>query len=170
MKKALFAAGLAVFAAGLAAAKLEYAGSKACALCHKTEKQGQQVVIWQDNKHSKSFATLKTEAAALTAEAMGVGRPDAEAACLKCHAPLHATAPALKAEGVTCEACHGPGSEYKKLPLMRDPAEAAKFGLLLYPTVESRQALCLPCHENAHGLSFDFEAAWAKIKHPVPGR
>jgi hypothetical protein len=27
---------------------------------------------------------------------------------------------------------------------------------------------CLTCHENAHGTTFDFDAAWEKVKHPIP--
>jgi hypothetical protein len=35
-----------------------YVGSGKCKICHKTEKQGKQFPIWEEKKHSKSFAAL----------------------------------------------------------------------------------------------------------------
>ncbi|MBM3311747.1 MAG: cytochrome C554 [Candidatus Aminicenantes bacterium] len=171
MKKLIIpAAALAViaFAAAAASQSFTYIGASKCALCHKTEKQGQQFPKWDASKHSKSFAALSSPQAAQAATAMGVAKPAEDPKCLKCHAPLADKAPELKAEGVTCEVCHGPGSAYKTLTLMKNQAEAAKNGLLVYPNAEAVKAQCLKCHENAHGKAFDFAAAVEKIKHPVP--
>lgn len=140
-----------------------YVGAAKCQMCHKSEKQGQQYPMWQSMKHSKSFAALSTdEAKALAADA-----PD-NPECLKCHSPLAQKAPELKEEGVTCEVCHGPGSEYKKMSIMKDHAEAVKNGMTEYGSPEAIKAKCLSCHENAHDKPFDFSAAWEKVKHPVP--
>ena len=42
---------------------------------------------------------------------------------------------------VDCESCHGPGSEYKTMSIMKDPAKAKAAGLIL-PT----KADCAKCH------------------------
>jgi hypothetical protein len=142
-----------------------YVGSEKCRICHKTERQGQQYPLWQQSKHSQSFPALSTpQAQKLTADAAS------HAECLGCHSPLADKAPDLKAEGVTCEACHGPGSEYKKLSLMKNKDEAVKNGLLLYATAEAIKTLCLKCHQDAHKKPFDFDAAWEKIKHDIPSK
>ncbi len=145
-----------------------YVGADKCAFCHKTEKQGQQYPIWKASKHSSSFAALSSPQAADYAAPAGVKDPANDPKCLKCHSPLCEKAPELKAEGVTCEVCHGPGSEYKKLSIMKDKAEAVKNGLILYATPEAIKTQCLTCHANAHNLTFDFAPAWDKIKHNIP--
>jgi len=145
-----------------------YVGVAKCAICHKTEKQGQQFVIWDKSAHSKSFAALSSSQAVAAAQAMGVKDPATDPKCQKCHAPLFDKAADLKAEGVTCEVCHGPGSAYRTLSVMKDKAAAVKNGLKLYDSPEAIKAQCLTCHDNAHGKSFDFAASWEKIKHPIP--
>jgi hypothetical protein len=169
MKKSLIPAAVAViaFAASAWGQSFTYIGAAKCALCHKTEKQGQQFPKWEALKHSKSFAALSSPEAA---QAMGVAKPVEDPKCLGCHAPLADKAPELKAEGVSCEFCHGPGSAYKTLTIMKSREESAKNGLILYANPEAIKAQCLKCHENAHGKSFDFAAAWEKVKHPVPAK
>jgi hypothetical protein len=43
-----------------------------------------------------------------------------------------------------CEGCHGPGSEYKTLAVMKDPERAKAAGLVI-PGTE----FCVRCHEDA---------------------
>ena len=143
-----------------------YVGAGKCQMCHKTEKQGQQYPIWEKSNHSKAFAALSSPGAAANAQALGVKDPATDAKCLKCHAPVAE----FKAEGVTCEACHGAGSDYKALSVMKAKDEAVKKGLKLYANPEAIKTWCLGCHKDAHGKSFDFAAAWDKIKHPVPAK
>lgn len=157
-----------VLAISLLGQNFAYVGAAKCAICHKTETQGQQYSIWQKTKHSMSLAALSSPDAATKAQAAGVQNPTESPQCLKCHAPLYEKAPELKAEGVTCEVCHGPGSEYKKLNVMKDKALAAKNGLIVYESPDAITKHCLTCHENAHGTSFDFAAALDKIKHAKP--
>ncbi len=174
MKKSLVALGavavVIVLAAVLSAQTFTYVGAAKCVICHKTEKQGQQHPIWEASKHAKSFGVLNSPEAAANAQAMGVAKPQEDAKCLTCHAPLFDKAAELKAEGVTCEVCHGPGSEYKKLSVMKSRDESVKNGLTLYANADAIKAHCLKCHADAHGKSFDFAAAWEKVKHPVPGK
>jgi Cytochrome c554 and c-prime len=145
-----------------------YVGSAKCALCHKTEAQGKQLPIWQAGKHSKSPAALTSPEAAAKAKEMKVDNPASSPECLKCHVPLAVKAAEIKAEGVTCEVCHGPGSDYRKLNIMKDRALSVKNGLIVYDSPEAIKKQCLTCHENAHGVKFDFAASWDKIKHPKP--
>jgi hypothetical protein len=172
MKKVLVLTGLAAVVLVLAVAgqQFTYVGAQKCAMCHKSEAQGRQYVIWEGTKHAKSLEALTSPKAAEAAKAMGVDKPAEDARCLKCHAPLCEKAPELKAEGVSCETCHGPGSAYRKLNIMKDQAEAVKNGLVLYGSSEAIKAQCMTCHENPHGIKFDFAAAWDKIKHPVPSK
>jgi len=171
MKKALILALILtgiILIVNLFSQELTYTGAVKCKICHKTEKQGKQYPIWQDNQHSKTFAALSSPEAAPKAQEMGVENPCESPECLECHAPLHEKAPDFKEEGVTCEICHGPGSAYKKLKIMKSRAESVANGLKIYESSEAIKTHCLTCHENAHGTSFDFEASWEKIKHPVP--
>jgi len=172
MKKALAMTALAalVLVAALPGQDFTYVGAQKCAMCHRSEAQGRQFVIWEGTKHAKSFDALTSAKAAEAAKAMGVDKPAEDPRCLKCHVPLADKAPDLKAEGVTCEVCHGPGSAYRKLNIMKDKAEAVKNGLVLYGSPEAIKAQCLKCHENPHGVAFDFASAWDKIKHPVPSK
>lgn len=152
------------FAVQMFAQDFTYVGAAKCKMCHKTEKQGKQYPLWEERKHSKACATLATdEAKALAADA-----PD-NPECLKCHAPLAAKAPEFKAEGVSCEVCHGPGSAYKKMKIMKDHAESVKNGMTEFGSPEAIKAQCVTCHENnPHDKPFDFATAWEKVKHPRP--
>jgi len=172
MKRTLAMTALAalVLVAALPGQNFTYVGAQKCGVCHRSEAQGRQYVIWEGSRHAKSFEALASPKAAEAAKSMGVDKPAEDPRCLKCHAPLAAKAPELKAEGISCETCHGPGSAYRKLSIMRDKAEAVKNGLVLYGSPEAIKTQCLTCHENPHGIKFDFASAWDKIKHPVPGK
>ncbi|HSQ79357.1 MAG TPA: multiheme c-type cytochrome [Candidatus Bathyarchaeia archaeon] len=172
MKKILVVIALAalVAAAALIGQGFTYVGAKKCAMCHRSEAQGRQYVIWQGTKHATSADALTSAKAADAAKSMGVDKPAEDPRCLKCHVPLAEKAPAIKAEGVTCEVCHGPGSGYQKLNIMRDKAAAVQNGLVLYGSPDAIKAQCLTCHEDAHGIKFDFATYWDKIKHPVPAK
>jgi hypothetical protein len=146
-----------------------YVGARKCKDCHRTNSQGRQYPIWESSKHAQAFNNLKTEAAKTSATEAGVtGAPEQSPVCLKCHAPLAEKAPELSAEGVTCEVCHGPGSNYKKLNIMMNHDEAVKNGLIAYASTDAVKTFCLNCHANAHGKTFDFAAAWELVKHPKP--
>jgi len=159
---------IAAVVLGLFGQSFTYVGAAKCQMCHKSEKMGQQYPIWQASKHASSFAALSTPQAAANTQALGVKDPCNEPKCLKCHSPLAEKAPELKADGVSCEVCHGPGSEYKKLSIMKDKSEAQKNGLVLFANADAVKTWCLTCHANAHNKPFDFAAAWDKIKHDKP--
>jgi RecJ-like exonuclease len=112
--------GLGVLAANAAPT---YIGAEKCKMCHKL-----QYDSWSQTKHAKA-----TESAKASKEWKF------EAACLTCHATNKDEAMA----GVQCEACHGAGSDYKTLSVMKDVAKAKAAGLVI-PT----QATCDGCHDG----------------------
>jgi YVTN family beta-propeller protein len=65
-------------------------------------------------------------------------------------------------EGVGCEACHGPGSDYSAEATMKDRTKAHAAGLK-----KITPEICLTCHADAHGKPFDYEKAVAVIAHPT---
>lgn len=170
MKKLIILVGILVvfFSLMLFSQEFTYVGVSKCQTCHKSEKRGKQFTIWEGSKHPQSFTALSSPEAPAKAQESGVENPAESEKCLKCHAPLFEKAAEFKEEGVTCEVCHGPGSAYKKLKIMKSREESVANGLVVYESADAIKFQCLTCHENAHGKSFDFEASWEKIKHPVP--
>ncbi len=83
------------------------------------------------------------------------------AACKPCHkaqfeswsASKHAT---MKPD-LDCEGCHGPGSEYKGIRVMKDPAAAKKAGLIM-----PDKAQCATCHGKKK-VSPMTDAMFAKV-------
>ena len=131
---------VAAAAAVVGAVDPTYVGADKCKMCHKTEYNS-----WLETGHAKTTEKAK----ASTERKWG---PD----CLKCHATNSDEALA----GVQCEACHGPGSEYKNMKVMKDRAAAVAAGLVV-PT----QATCDGCHTGAdHAEKVDFAAQKGNTK------
>ncbi len=134
----------------------QYVGPAKCKLCHKAE-----YTAWSETKHANAFAALSAE---------DQKKPE----CVQCHI----TGTDEKGEvidNVTCEACHGPGSDYKSPKIMSkkkfadDPKGALKAaqeaGLVMPPTEET----CMRCHKkegNPNFKPFDYEKMKLLV-HPV---
>jgi hypothetical protein len=147
-----------------------YVGVKACSMCHKTEKQGNQFGIWEKSKHAQAYLALGTPAANDIAKKRGITGPASSApACLECHA-IVGNAKAEVKDGVQCEVCHGPGSDYKSLTVMKTKALAIAAGLREYKDKAAIEKQCRTCHNEKSPTfkEFNFEERWAKIQHPVP--
>ncbi len=170
MKKLLgsyFVFAMAFFAAVSfsAVSAQSYTGMKVCGACHKGEKNHKVLEKWQSTKHATAFETLKSEESKKIAKKMGIDDPTTADACLKCHVTNGGKGKGVKMEdGVSCEACHGPGSDYKSKAVMEDRATAVKKGLILGSNDAS---LCKKCHnpESPTYKKFDYAADWGKIKH-----
>jgi hypothetical protein len=144
-------------------AQHKYVGAKMCKACHQSEKQGKQFDIWSKSAHAKAFETLKSEAA----EKIKKGAA-AASECLECHA---ITADAkLTPDGVQCESCHGAGSDFKNMAVMKDKAKAVAAGLVDFKDKAAIEKACKACHneKSPSFKGFKFEEMWAKIKHPIP--
>ncbi len=159
----------------LAQSKFKYVGANTCKPCHMTTKSGAAFTVWQKSSHAKAFATLATPAALEIAKKKGIADPQKDAACLKCHdtaAGVAATqlASTFKAgEGVGCEACHGPGSEFKTMQVMKD-IDTGKIKGETVGLMKGDEKLCLTCHnsESPNFKGFNFAEYSKKIAHPTP--
>lgn len=99
----------------------EYVGAAKCKMCHKV-----QYASWEQTTHAKA-----------TDDAKASTDREFSADCLKCHA----TNASEDFAGVQCEACHGPGSDYKKMSIMKDKDASIANGLII-PSQET----CDGCH------------------------
>jgi hypothetical protein len=122
----------------------EYIGGRRCASCHF-----EQYASWKKTAHAKAFEVL-------------TAKYQKNQKCLKCHTTglgqptgyVNQTKTAALA-GVTCEVCHGPGSEHEKV--------GQKYSTIKTLTPEQAQELngsiwrilpgnvCIECHRvQAH--------------------
>jgi uncharacterized protein YceK len=148
-----------------------YLGVKSCAgMCHKSEKQGNQLGIWEKTGHAKAYTTLTTAKANDIAKTKGLATPAAESPeCLQCHT-LPASSNVDVKEGVQCEVCHGPGSGYKSMSVMKDKARSIAAGMTEYKDDAAIEKQCRSCHNEKSPTfkEFNFQERWAKIRHSVP--
>ena len=133
---------------------------------------------WEDGVHAKAFETLMSDKAKQVAAEKGLsGAPHESAECLQCHATaqgLSASQVAAKPldvkDGVQCESCHGPGSDYKKKKTMADHAASVAAGMW---EADKDEKICTACHNEKSptwdaAKGFDFEARKKEIAHPIP--
>lgn len=166
-----------ITSSGMAEQKAEkalnkYIGVKGCSMCHKSDAKGNQLAVWQKSKHAGAFKTLTTEAAAKIAKEKGLKKSASESPeCLSCHT-ISADVKLLDKtfdakEGVQCESCHGAGSAYKTLPIMKDKAKAIAVGMTEYKDDAAIETQCKTCHNDKSPTfkEFKFKDMWAKVKH-----
>ncbi len=166
------------FSSSSSFAQHKYVGAKKCGMCHKSNKRGAQYKIWSKSAHAKAFKTLQTKKADDIAKKLGFKTKASETPkCLKCHVTAygvdkHLLGRRFKPEnGVQCESCHGAGSAYAKMSIMKNRAKSVSKGLILYNNDKSKiKAMCVTCHndENPTFHGFDFEKSWNAIKHYIP--
>jgi DnaJ-class molecular chaperone len=150
-------------------AQNKYVGVKMCGMCHKGEKKGMMLEIWQKSKHANAYKTLVSIEAEKIVKEKGLKKAANESPeCLECHA---ITADAkLTPDGVQCESCHGAGSSYKNITIMKDKAKAIKAGLAEFKDDAAIEKLCKSCHneKSPSFKEFKFKEMWPKIKHVIP--
>ena len=154
-----------------------YVGAKVCGECHEGKAMGDQLTLWLHSRHAKAYMSLAKPEAKQIAKWSGIPmEPQESAMCLGCHATASEAEPwerdetfSIK-EGVQCEMCHGPGSEYMAEDVMMDREAAMNAGLKM-PTKED----CLNCHaeKGSHRIvlgprTYDLDKAWQEIAHPTP--
>lgn len=154
-----------------------YVGASECAKCHDGAKFGYQQCLMMLHAHSKAYATLASPEAKEIARLSGIPQEPQEAPmCLGCHATAaEAEEWELDAtfhieDGVQCEKCHGPGSEYMDEEIMTNPDAARAAGLIM-----PKKNDCLNCHKvkGSHvavlkAKKYDVDKAWELLKHASP--
>jgi hypothetical protein len=139
----------------------DYVGASKCKICHKGEAKGNIYEIWEASRHAHAYETLVEKGEQENPE------------CLACHVTGYNQPTGWGAEGVEnekfagvgCEACHGPGSDYWKMSIMKDREQAVAAGLQ-FPT----EAECVACHNEKSPTykEFNFEEFYKKIEHKIP--
>ncbi|MBI5280557.1 MAG: beta-propeller fold lactonase family protein [Candidatus Solibacter usitatus] len=171
----VFGALLAMVTAAPPPKKPVYIGVRACGACHDGPQMGYQYSKWLLSRHAQGYAALAKPESREIAKRSGLrGEPLKEPVCLGCHSTASTAEEwekdeAFRAEdGLQCEACHGPGSEYATDAVMRNRDEAMKAGLCL-PGTDT----CLGCHmeKGSHtavlgNSTVDIPQAIKRIAHP----
>ncbi len=154
-----------------------YVGAQVCGTCHQGREMGHQFELWLTSKHARAYAVLSKPEAKEIVRLSGITQEPHDAPiCLGCHATAAEAEKWEKdptffaGDGVQCEKCHGPGSEYMDAKVMADRTAAMKAGLRM----PARQD-CMACHNvkgshvAVHKLpQIKIEEAWKAIAHPQP--
>ncbi|NQV35833.1 MAG: beta-propeller fold lactonase family protein, partial [Phycisphaeraceae bacterium] len=154
-----------------------YVGARVCATCHDGKGMGHQFSQWLGSKHARAYAILSSPKAKDIARLSGIPQEPQEATmCLGCHATgahvedWEKDDTFFMQDGVQCEKCHGPGSEYMDMAVMTDHDAATRAGLII-PTLQDCEAchLVKGSHAAIHNLpKLDMEKAIKRIAHPTP--
>ncbi|HZV13186.1 MAG TPA: cytochrome c family protein [Candidatus Kapabacteria bacterium] len=158
---------------------LQYVGVERCAGCHATDASGDQYDIWRHSAHARAYMDLTDSAATAYAAENHRPNPAHDPVCLQCHttaysAPVKRISPTFSVqEGVTCEQCHGPGSDYSTESAMRDK----KVFVKLEGKIGSEKD-CLACHavtlNDTHCPfqvdPFVYQTAVKRIAHPAAAK
>ena len=154
-----------------------YLGAEACGKCHDGPQMGHQFSKWRLTPHAKAYAALSMPEAKEITKLSGITEePHKAKMCLGCHATASEEEDWQRGEefhledGLQCEACHGPGSEYATEEIMKDKSRAMANGLRIY-TREN----CMICHraKGSHEAvlkrkPFNLDYALLTIAHPIP--
>jgi len=162
-----------------AAKPATYIGTKSCKMCHNKKTEVKQYDIWKASAHAKAYETLATDQAKEFAVKAGVeGDPQKAKECLECHVTGYGLEAEMfgtrfvAEEGVQCESCHGPGSNYKSTKVMSKKLYASqredqhKLALEAGLTIPDEKT-CVKCHNERSPAfkGFDFKTYYEKIKH-----
>lgn len=152
------------------------AGSCAAAACHggavQRDPKGSEYSVWiQSDRHAIAYTTLFSRRSQEIVRNLGLKAAHTEALCLKCHslaADIDETAagrPSVLADGVSCEACHGPAEHWLEPHKRHDLPEAqrdfdwkklsteqkSQWGFTDTKSILARTTACLKCHVGSEG-------------------
>jgi hypothetical protein len=169
---ALFCSALLCARAAPLEAATKILGPNKCTSCHEHEKQA----AWAaKDTHAKALQQLEDKKAAGYAKAIGLADPyDLKGSCVSCHATVfNGDANA----GVSCESCHGPGSDYVG-PHQEKGAYTKAVSLGMFDTRGNLPVwakMCVDCHVlkdtkliaagHKSGADFDVGSSSQKIVH-----
>jgi hypothetical protein len=150
----------------------KYQGARECARCHTAPTADDvadgitryfdltECATWaKKDKHSLAYRVLKNARSRQMGQLLGI-KPEKDASCLSCHAvnvdagqAVEVTVLNVQEKGVSCEACHGPASNWVddhwhpnkwRNKLTREQKTAK--GLVDLRDVVTRAEVCLSCH------------------------
>ncbi len=116
-----------------------------------------------EDSHARAYASLTGSLGRQMSAILKIGPAEKAPRCLVCHAIYepagHSTAAFDISEGVSCESCHGPASEWigPHIQPTAKHADMVKLGLVDSKNLSIRSAKCLTCHLGAPGLHVDHE-------------
>jgi hypothetical protein len=158
---------------GKRAARPEYVGSRVCKSCHLGGANGDPYVTWLRSRHGHAYTRLAADWALFLAKLRphyhDLEQPIEDQRCLLCHVTGAQDPDSLFAgsfrqqEGVSCEACHGPGSDYIDPEIMSDRESFISHGGVI-----PDEQTCRSCHRNSD--RFDFAEWWPKVAHKRPAK
>jgi hypothetical protein len=148
-----------------------YVGAMVCRGCHTGADHGRQDILWMRSRHAHAYWDLGTDwahyLAGLRPQYHDLEDAMVDERCALCHVAGSQDPDALfeasfrPQEGVTCEACHGPGSKYATADVMTDREAFAAAGGRI-----PDESTCRGCHRNSE--NFHWNEMWPKIAHPNP--
>ena len=162
------------------AAENKYIGADKCKSCHGAAESGDQHGAWKASKHAKAFETLASDAAKKIATEKGLADAAKADECVSCHVTAFGVPEANikkgfdRAQGVQCEACHGPGENHMKARFAAAAKGDAPAGPVQIPADEIVSAptmdVCVKCHneKSPSYKPFCYHEFAAKIRHLNP--
>lgn len=156
-----------------------YLGMQSCAAsaCHGNlhpntgpgEMRFDEVHVWMNDPHGRAYQTLFNERSRKMFQYLGVQDADGNVTnpplfqsywqqCLGCHDPSlygrdpsQAGNPLVRGEGVGCEGCHGPASQWVALHYRAgwknlSAEQKAQFGFRVTSSMQERGFSCASCH------------------------
>src|SRR5271157_2630053 len=153
----------------------KYQGTGDCNQCHEKPTKREiaegttkffemtELATWEEkDKHALAYKVLKNSRSRKMAELLGIKSPETDASCLSCHAVnvdasqcAEGNVLRVQQEGVSCEACHGPASNWvddhwhpnkwrNKMDLTRN--KKTDRGFVDLRDAATRAGVCLSCH------------------------
>jgi hypothetical protein len=179
---------------GQQAGNAQFIGVTECARCHTSPTPLDKQAGFTDwchltefdtwfklDKHAKAFELLKGERGQQMGRLLGIADVTKDQQCLSCHSNWQKGQPKPNdvniQQGVSCESCHGPGSEYERPHRANDmswrlktTAEKAALGMIEVREPRQRAQQCLSCHvgNTAQGKVLTHEM-YAAGHPPLPG-
>ncbi|MFZ0641104.1 MAG: multiheme c-type cytochrome [Candidatus Acidiferrales bacterium] len=151
----------------------QYVGAGGCSApaCHGSVRPMTQTPIWQNeysiwvtqDKHSRAYESLSGPVAVRMAKILGLPAANSAQKCLACHAidaPPSTRATTFDlSDGVSCENCHGPASEWLGPHTTAGWTHEQSLKLGMYDTrdIVSRTNRCLECHLGTKDKYVDHE-------------
>lgn len=132
--------------------------------CHgPSSTLGDQVSAWKKDAHAQAYQRLTKPTPRLLniKERHKITNPEKDRRCLKCHTTGGHRSDNFIAEGVGCEACHGPAEKYKSFGAhagFNGYKNALKLGMnhiLGDKNIRNRRYLCQKCHKVSRRLCAD---------------